>query len=900
MDRRTQRLARCWQQAVLRDLISMALVCIAVYIVTLRVNVFEAIAAFVQRNERLQLDEAFSVLLTLPVLLSVFAWRRWWELRRTKDGLQRSEAQYRRIVETAQEGVWTLDAQQRTTFVNAKMAAMLGCTADAMLGQPVFAFMDDAAQHAAAASLELRRQGVVEQLEFTFRRTDGTPLLTLLTANPLVDDAGHYVGALAMVSDITAWRQAELGRAELAAIVESSEDAILGKTLDGTITSWNAGAEHLYGYTAAEAIGQSVSLLLPPGQSEELPALLQQLALGTPAHHCETQRRSKSGALLDVSLSLSPIRGTDGGVRGISAVARNITERKRAEETLRDSEASFRLLFADNPHPMWVYDLETLAFLEVNDAAVEHYGYGRAEFLTMRITDIRPEAAIPPLLASVHQPRPALQRSGKWQHRLKDGRLIEVEISSHRVPFTGRPGVLVVAQDITERLQLAAQLKQQAFTDALTGLPNRALYKDRLTHAVTRTRRQRLSLAVLFLDLDRFKLVNDSLGHATGDELLVAVATRLRTMVRASDTVARLGGDEFSVLLEDLTGPEDARQVADALVVAFQQPFVVGEHELYVTVSVGGAYTSEPTASTKDLLRHADVALYAAKAGGRSRAMLYDPAMDANAAEQLQLETDLRRAVEHGELVLYYQPVVALDTGQVTGVEALVRWQHPQQGLLAPSAFIPLAEETGLILPIGAWVLREACRQAAAWRAQWPERPALVMSVNLSVRQLEAPGLVEQVASVLAETKLPAELLRLEVTETTVMQRVEEVIPLLQALKGLGVQLAVDDFGTGYSSLSYLARLPVDVLKVDQSFVRNLGTDSGAGVIVHATVALAHALHMEVTAEGIELAEQAARLRRQHCDHGQGYYFARPMPAAAVAGYLLQAPEQHAQHKVSA
>jgi diguanylate cyclase (GGDEF)-like protein/PAS domain S-box-containing protein len=659
-------------------------------------------------------------------------------------------------------------------------------------------------------------------------------------------------------------------------------------TVDATdaITYWNRYAEVLYGWTADEVLGRSIMDLLVPAGEAQLAEQIRAALQSTGHWEGELLTERQDGLRFPTFLSLAALTATDGTFTGVAAVSQDLTLQKQTEQALRESEGSFRVLFADNPLPMWVYDLATLTFLEVNDAAVAHYGYTRADFLGMQLSDMQPEAAPAIPLAMVQGGRMGLVRAGQGQHRLKDGRVIDVEVSSHRVPFGNRAGALVVAQDITERLQLAEQLQRQAFSDTLTGLPNRALCLDRLAHAVARLERHAQPLALLFLDLDRFKRVNDTLGHAVGDALLVAAAERLQACVRTGDTVARLGGDEFTVLLEEVTSPAQAQQVAASVVLAFQQPFVVAEQELYVTASVGVACTQQTDVTGQELLRQADVALYQAKAGGRACALLYDPAMDTNTEARLGLENDLRRAVERQQLVLHYQPDVDLATGQVTGVEALVRWQHPRLGLVPPLEFIPLAEETGLILPIGQWVLKEACRQAVAWRRAQPQLQPLVMSVNLSARQLEAPGFIEEVAAVLAESGLPPACLRLELTETAVMRRVEEMIPLLHKLKALGVQLAIDDFGTGYSSLSHLARFPVDTLKVDQSFVRQMGSDAGTTAIVQATIALAHALHMEVTAEGIEQPDQLLQLRRQHCDRGQGFYFARPLSAAAVAELL--------------
>ena len=692
----------------------------------------------------------------------------------------------------------------------------------------------------------------------------------------------------ASVAYLVSWRLNEVQRAQAELILEAAGDGIYGVDLQGKPTFANPAAAQMLDRELDELLATSPHELMGHGGADG--ALFEQAGCAicaaandgrsSPIQEGTLQRRD--GSRFPIEYVVTPVWDHE-RPGGVVVAFQDITARKQAEESLKKSESGFRLLFADNPHPMWVYDAETLGFLEVNDAAVDHYGYKRAEFLAMRITELHPEEDVPALLADVARTRTGLQRGRQWRHRLKDGEVLDVETSSHRVQFAARPAVLAVAQDVTERVRLAQQLERQAFTDPLTGLPNRPLFMDRLAHAVERAQTQARPMAVLFVDLDRFKLVNDTLGHAAGDALLVAAAERLHTCVGTGDTVARIGGDEFIVLLEEISGPAAALEAAERLVSAFQQAFCVADREFYVTVSVGVACRAEDNGTAEELLREADVALYQAKASGRSCALAYDPVMNTETAERLGLEADLRRAIERGEFVLHYQPDVDLESGRIRGVEALVRWQHPERGLVPPGEFIPLAEETGLILPIGRWVLREACRQAALWRREQPRVEQLVMSVNLSARQLQDPEFVNQVARVLEETGLPPHCLLLELTETTVMRRVEEMIPLLQALKGLGVQLAIDDFGTGYSSLSHLARFPVDTLKVDQSFVRRLSADAGTAAIVEATIALAHALNMEVTAEGIEIPEQLLRLQRQHCDRGQGFYFSHPLPATDVA-----------------
>src|ERR1700730_8893036 len=430
------------------------------------------------------------------------------------------------------------------------------------------------------------------------------------------------------------------------------------------------------------------------------------------------------------------------------------------------------------------------------------------------------------------------------------------------------------------------QLARQAFRDPLTSLPNRALFMDRLQHALTRTERRGERLAVLFLDLDRFQVVNDSMGHRGGDQLCTGVSHRLSACLRPEDTIARLGGDEFAILLEDVKDDKAPTSVADRLTTELQQAFTVEGREVVITVSIGIAMSASRRMTPEDILRDADLAMYHATGKGKARYEVFDKSMNAPAQERMDLELDLRNAVTRGEFVLHYQPVVALPTGRITEVEALVRWKHPQRGLLFPADFVGLSEETGLIVPLGRWVLHEACRQTRQWQLASPDTN-LAISVNLSARQLQQPGLVEEIAAVLHETRLDAADLRLEITETVVMHDAPTTLAKLEALKALGVQLAIDDFGTGYSSLGYLKRFPVDTLKIDRSFVKGIGDDVEDSAIVRAVITVAKSLNLSVTAEGIETAEQLEHLRTLGCDHGQGYFFAKPMASERVPAMLL-------------
>ena len=431
---------------------------------------------------------------------------------------------------------------------------------------------------------------------------------------------------------------------------------------------------------------------------------------------------------------------------------------------------------------------------------------------------------------------------------------------------------------VIERKRAQERLAHQALHDPLTELPNRALFLDRLALALARLRRRPSHLAVLFADVDRFKVVNDSLGHDAGDRLLVALARRLRDVLRPGDTLARFGGDEFAVLCEEVD-PNDIEHIAERMTEALAEPFPVGGGEVFATMSVGIAMAADADERPAALLRDADAAMYLAKDRGRARFELFDEAMRDRSVERLVMENALRRAPERGQLRVLYQPIVRLDDGALIGAEALVRWAHPERGLLEPAQFIPLAEDTGVIVAIGRWVLDEACREAARWTGNG-KRPSV--SVNLSARELPRPDLVDAVAEALRESGLDPDRLWLEITESVLMDDADLAVEALGRLRELGLHLAVDDFGTGYSSLSYLRRFPVDSLKVDRSFVAGLQEDPGDAAIVEAVVSMAHSLHLSVIAEGVETDAQLKRLRGLGCEAAQGYYFAAPVPASAL------------------
>lgn len=467
----------------------------------------------------------------------------------------------------------------------------------------------------------------------------------------------------------------------------------------------------------------------------------------------------------------------------------------------------------------------------------------------------------------------------------KDGGVVVAEVNITCGFKEGKPSVVWgICRDITERKQAEEQLYRLAHHDTLTGLPNRILFIDRLKQARAMARRFAFRSAVLFLDLDRFKIINDTLGHSVGDRLLQQVAKRISDCVREIDTVARIGGDEFTIVLVNVGTEEDVARISGKILTAMILPFKVDEHELFVTASIGVSMYPEDGDDAESLLKKADMAMYEAKAKGRNNFQFFTPTMDENASRKLLFGNELRKALERDEFILHYQPKFDIATGKVTALEALVRWEHPEQGLLPPADFIPLAEEMGLIVPLGEWVLRTACRQNAAWRKEG--MTPLRIAVNLSALQFRQNDLLEIIRSALAESGLEPELLELEITESIIIQDPETAVDILNELREMGVYISVDDFGTGYSSLLHIKRFPVDTLKIDKSFVRNVDKCATDGAIAQAIITMGTSLDLKVIAEGVETEGELAFLKMHHCDEAQGFLLSVPLPAGEIPGFL--------------
>lgn len=1101
---------------------------------------FESLKMLLITGITLWMSHILTVLFTalIAALVTFAVLKREYRLRRA---LSQNEERYKLLFERSLTGAYRTSLEGRVLDCNVSFCQMFGYeTREEVIGRSIaFAYPDPADRVQFIEKLQAEKK--LTNFEQRLQRRDGAAVWVLNSATLVAGRAGFPQEIKGTVTDISEIRRTEQEHRRLAAIVRGSDDAIISKSLDGTIETWNEGAEEIYGYRAEEVIGKSIDLLAQGDRAGEFQKILQQIREGKELRHFETVRVKKNGEEIAVDLTVSPIKDAGGLVVGASTIARDITDQKRAEELIRKSEVEYRLLFETNPIPMWVFDRSTLRFLAVNQAAILHYGFSEQEFLEMTIADIRPEEDIPELTKHVEQHVQGLQSAEVWRHRKKNGEIIEVEIVCHDLDFHGVDAMLVAAydvtvrkhseetllfknalleaqsestidgilvvddsdriiltnkqfalhfgvtnemlaqgddrivrefvteqvenpqafiekvrylnrhhsqrsrdevkfrsgkvferysaplidsngtyrgriwyfrditerkfaeaamrhaeekyraifedsvlgifqitpegrpisinralaqlsgyrsaeefladvkniaeqlfvnpsrmievariaarddvargveveivckdgsrkwvrvnqravraanndiihyegtvEDITERKAAEERVQFLAYYDALTELPHRALLQDRLSTALADATRRKEMVALLFLDLDRFKFINDSFGHSFGDVVLKEVAKRLKQCTRAQDTVARVGGDEFLIMLHRVHDVTDAAIAAQHVMRAMSAEFNIQGRSLGMSCSIGISIFPDHGADGETLIKNADSAMYFAKEAGRNDVRFFTTEMNAQAAERLALESSLRLALDRDEFFLVYQPQMDLATESIIGFEALIRWRHPELGLIPPDKFIPIAENIGLILQIGEWVLRTACAQARQWWSQG--RMPVPIAVNVSAIQFRQENFRTLVKDVLLETGLPAEYLELELTESLLLSNQDVMFAVLRDFRDMGVKLSIDDFGTGYSSLSYLKQFSVNKLKIDRSFIHNVASDPGDAAITIAIISMAKSLGLKVIAEGVEDEAQVSFLRAHHCDEIQGYFFSKPITAAEVANKLL-------------
>ncbi len=810
--------------------------------------------------------------------------------------LRESEMRYRNLFENASDLIYVHDLAGNYVSVNQAAERVFGISREEALKMNM-------KQIIAPEHLRMTRKMLKEKIASGATQTvyevncvaKGGRRITLEVNSSIIYKNGMPVGVQGIARDITerklteeALRESEKRSRDL---FENANDLIYTHDLEGCFTSLNRSGERITGYTREEVVGTGFNIerVVAPEYLEQARQMIVDKLTGKAPTTYELVILAKDGTRVSLELSTRLIMRDDKPV-GVQGIARDITGRKRTEKSLHNTVSLLASTLESSNDGIVVINFD-------GEVVVYNNKFLKMWRLPEEIIERR---SVPALIEHI---KPQLKDSEKFTREtaelyedplktclfnveFKDGRVFERY--SQPQFLEGKPvGRVCAFRDITERVRAEEKLLHYAQHDTLTNLPNRAEFMNHLELAITRAERERnFRFGVLFLDLDRFKVINDSLGHVVGDKLLVAIAKRLKACVRPRDVVARLGGDEFTILLNRSGEDEDVTRVAERIQNALCEPFKVDGYEIFTSASIGVIISDEIARQPEDFLRDADTAMYRAKESGKARYEIFDHAMHVRNMSLLRVENDLRKALDRREFRVFYQPIVNLETGEIEELEALIRWQHPEHGLIAPNEFIGVAEETGLIIPIGKWILEEACRQITVWQNLFPRAKPFSVSVNLSAKQLMHPALTAQVREILAKTGLKARYLNLEVTETTVMDHSETALNVLNDLSALGISLSTDDFGTGYSSLSYLHRFPFNRLKIDRSFINKMDSDAKSGEIVRTILMLAQNLHLEAVAEGIETEEQLKQLQVLGCQYGQGFLLSKPV-AVAEAEKLL-------------
>jgi diguanylate cyclase (GGDEF)-like protein/PAS domain S-box-containing protein len=828
------------------------------------------------------------------IFAGMVMWQDVTERKRANDALKESEARYRQLFENANDIIYVHDLAGNYLSMNKVAEQVLGYTSEEALSMNMTEIIAPEHAEVIKRKLDKKIKGDAQQTiyEVDCLKKDGTRA-TLEVNSSIITKDGAPVAVQGIARDITERKASEAAvrRSEerYRDLFENANDLIYTHDLDGYFTSLNRAGEIITGYTRDEALKMNIGEVVAPEFLEAARTMTAKKIKGELPTTYELEIISKDGNRVTLELSTRLIV-SDGLPVGVQGIARDITERRVAEASMQNAVSLFASTFESTADGIVVMSLDR-EIIACNKKFIEMW---QIDPDIIEGKDSRQMVA--KVAGQLSQPNKFLEsldelyadplRTESDVLDLRDGRVYERY--SQPQYMEGRPvGRVCCFRDITERNRAEEKLRYYALHDTLTDLPNRVQFMNELKHAVERAEsNSSAKFAVLFLDLDRFKVINDSLGHAVGDKLLVAIAARLKSCVRPGDIVARLGGDEFTILLNRSGGTNEVVGIAERLQLKIAEPFKIDNYEVFTTASIGIIVSSDVHRQAEDFLRDADAAMYRAKESGKARYEVFDREMHVRNMNLLRVETDLRHAVERNEFQVLYQPIVELTTGQVTEFEALIRWQHPEHGLISPDEFVGVAEETGLIIPIGKWILDESCRQVAEWQRKF--KIPLSISVNLSAKQLMHPNLVAQVKGVLVETGLEPRQLKLEVTESTVMEHSEKSLKVLSDLDGLGIALSTDDFGTGYSSLSYLQRFPFERLKIDRSFIKIMDGDEKSRAIVKTILMLGDNLGIEVVAEGIETLAQLEKLRALGCTNGQGYLFSRPIDSRAAEQFLSE------------
>ncbi|OGB22166.1 MAG: hypothetical protein A3I66_17470 [Burkholderiales bacterium RIFCSPLOWO2_02_FULL_57_36] len=816
--------------------------------------------------------------------------------RKAAEALRQSEEKHRGILESMIDGYFEVDPAGSFTFFNDALCRIHGYSPDEMMGLNYRSYSDESTAKLIyeVYSTAYRTREPVHLNEWSLRRKDGTTAIVENSMQLMVNANGKPVGFRGITRDVSARRRAmdalRASEEKYRSILENIEEAFYEVDLTGTLTSVNEAYCRMLRYPESELIGMDYRQYSTPEMAKQTFRLFNEVhRTGIPVRSFDFELNCKDGSTLVGEGSISLIQDAQGNPVGFRGLLRDVTARRQIEQVLRDSEEQFRDLTDLSSDWYWEQD-ENFRFIQVSGSVLEKTGLPPEDYIGKTLREL------PYRDASTEQwmeyQRALAERRPFYNLVLKKA---DSDGSVRYVSASGRPildnegrlkGYRGTGKDITERKLDEERIQYLATHDALTSLPNRVLFGQLLSFAILHARRYGRQLAVMFIDLDRFKVINDTLGHHAGDKLLQQIAMRLTDCLRTSDVVARLGGDEFVVLLQEVAETEQVAAIARKIISTVQQPMTLENQECRVTASIGISMFPADTEDEQALMKNADIAMYLAKDEGKNNFQFYSKNIQVQSVERLALETSLRHALERDELFLHYQARVNLHTGKITGVEALLRWQHPVLGLMPPMSFIPIAEETGLIVPIGKWVLETACKQNVAWQRQG--LPPICMAVNLSPRQFIDGYLLNDLEIMLKETGINPKLLELEITESMVMGNIERAAMKMFAIKKLGVQFALDDFGTGYSSLAQIKRFPIDTLKVDRSFIQHVPQNAEDTAMMEAIITMGKALKLNVVAEGVETSEQQDFLAVHNCDEMQGYFFSKPVAPGKFADLLRE------------
>lgn len=766
----------------------------------------------------------------------------------------------------------------RVIYANPEVQNATGHVPADLIGRPVSVFHGpetDLTVFTAFRESVLRGEAArVRALEY---RKDGTTFWVDI-ANRKIGD--HPDGG-AIIMSVRHNVDAEM---RLRFIVDACSDVISRHDSGGRFTYVSPSCIDILGYTPKELLGTRLGDYI---HAEDL-VRLDAAPTASEVYESTYRLRRKDGAYVWVEARGRIVRNVDDAhaIRETHILTRDVSRRMRAESDLRESERRYRNLFEASPIAMWIYDPHSLGLLAVNKQAIDQYGYSADEFAAMKLTDVRPQDDIPRMLKRMSERTATFEDHGIWKHRRKDGALLDVHVTSSDIEWGGRPARLALLRDVTEKKEAEDRLAFLAHFDTLTGLPNRVLLLDRLNQSIAGASRNNKLVAVLFMDLDEFKQINDCLGHTSGDEVLREVAGRLRAGLRDGDTLCRYSGDEFILVLNDVAALDDVAAFATRVLADLAVPFAIDGREVSTTASIGISVYPNDGKDMDTLVRQADVAMYQAKTEGRNAFRFYQPAMQASVSLRMSVQNDLRRAIERNEFVLHYQPILELRTGKTVAAEALVRWQHPDRGLLAPGEFVAIAEETGLIVPIGKWVLEQACQDLADWKKT--AQAEIDICVNVAPRQFRRFELIDEVALALVTAGIEPKRLRLEITEGLLIDNDLQALDIMTKLKSTGVRIELDDFGTGYSSLGRIGAFPIDGLKIDRSFVGKIGHDEHSRLVARAIISLAQSLGLGIIAEGIETVDQVTLLTEFGCTLGQGHFFSPPVNAHDFSNWFVR------------